>query len=199
MANSAIVLIDMDGPLCKWVEAAVNQYSLRFPHLPITKVEDVKTFPLEDSWPDSLGCKAALREVLNSPSFYRNLEPQDGAIEALKEIQKVSEETGLITPFICSSPWLHGTELDCHSDKARWVEEHLGRYWTERMILTRDKTLVRGHVLIDDKPDIKGATSPTWQQLLFDCNWNRDSDLPRFKWSDWPQLQASLLAATVFN
>ena len=37
-----------------------------------------------------------------------------------------------------------------------------------------DKTLVRGDVLIDDKPHVTGSNAPTWQHLLYDAPYNRD-------------------------
>ena len=37
-----------------------------------------------------------------------------------------------------------------------WVEKHLGQEFVEQVILTRDKTLISGDILIDDKPDIIG-------------------------------------------
>lgn len=39
-----------------------------------------------------------------------------------------------------------------------WVEKHLGHDFLEQVILTRDKTVVSGDILIDDKPDILGKT-----------------------------------------
>jgi 5'-nucleotidase len=37
-----------------------------------------------------------------------------------------------------------------------WVKNHLGKHWLKKLILTADKTIVKGHLLIDDKVDIKG-------------------------------------------
>ena len=37
-----------------------------------------------------------------------------------------------------------------------WIEEHLGEDWLDKIIITKDKTVVNGHVLIDDRPNIKG-------------------------------------------
>lgn len=37
-----------------------------------------------------------------------------------------------------------------------WVEKHLGHEFLEQVILTRDKTVITGDILIDDKPDILG-------------------------------------------
>jgi hypothetical protein len=44
----------------------------------------------------------------------------------------------------------------------------LGAEFTKRVILTRDKTLVRGDVLVDDKPEIRGVVAPNWRDVLFD-------------------------------
>ena len=40
--------------------------------------------------------------------------------------------------------------------KFKWIEDHLGAEWINRAIITRDKTMVYGDVLIDDKPSIQG-------------------------------------------
>lgn len=41
----------------------------------------------------------------------------------------------------------------------RWVEQNLGPQFVERIILTRDKTVVMGDLLIDDKDNIQGRAS----------------------------------------
>lgn len=41
----------------------------------------------------------------------------------------------------------------------RWVEQNLGPEFVERIILTRDKTVVMGDLLIDDKDNIQGWAS----------------------------------------
>ena len=42
------------------------------------------------------------------------------------------------------------------------------------MILTKDKTLVRGEVLIEDKPNIIGGVSPVWKHIFYDALYNRN-------------------------
>lgn len=44
----------------------------------------------------------------------------------------------------------------------RWVERHLGPQFVKRIILTRDKTVVLGDLLIDDKDTIQGWTCYPW-------------------------------------
>ena len=43
-----------------------------------------------------------------------------------------------------------------------WVEKHLGPQFVERIILTRDKTMVLGDLLIDDKDTIQGRSHFPW-------------------------------------
>ena len=57
---------------------------------------------------------------------------------------------------------------NCVLEKYQWVEAHFGYDWTKRVILTRDKTIVSGDILIDDKPEITGCAMPPWQHVLYD-------------------------------
>lgn len=45
------------------------------------------------------------------------------------------------------------------------MEKHLGPQFVERIILTRDKTVVLGDLLIDDKDTIQGLICFPWQPL----------------------------------
>lgn len=189
--NKLILLIDMDGVICDWYGSVLRRYQITHPHLPSVPEHHIDTFSVEACYPDH--CHAALCTSMESTGLFRNLEPVPGALEALKEI-----ETSLldnINPYLCSTPSTAYENQHCHSEKAQWVEEHLGRFWTNRLILTKDKTLVRGHILIDDHPNITGAMQPTWQQVLYNRSWNRDVDLPRFTWADWPGLRDSMIPA----
>ncbi|TKC53524.1 hypothetical protein EI555_014980 [Monodon monoceros] len=60
-----------------------------------------------------------------------------------------------------------------------WVEKHLGPQFVERIILTRDKTVVLGDLLIDDKDTIQGQEeTPSWEHILFTCCHNQHLALP---------------------
>ena len=96
------------------------------------------------------------------------------------------------------------TSAFCAAEKYAWVERHLGAEWKGRILITSDKTLVRGDVLIDDKPLITGAeASPAWAHLLFDAPYNRPEALPPedarvrlARWADWrPAVERALAAA----
>ena len=195
MSSKAILLVDMDEVVCDWYGHVLRRYRIANPDLPFVPEEELRQFEVHKSYPDL--CRPALFRAMEAKGLFENLDPVPGALEALRDIETNHKDR--IEPFLCSSPYLHSEDLLSHSEKARWVEKHLGHWWLERLILTRDKTMVRGHVLIDDKPDITGAMTPTWQQLVYDRSWNRHVDLPRFTWADWPQLRDSLLALTTPN
>jgi 5'-nucleotidase len=101
-----------------------------------------------------------------------------GAVNALNEI--LAEGISL---FICTSPLTRYE--NCVLEKYRWVEEHLGQEFTDRIILTKDKTLVVGDVLIDDKPTIRGIGTPHWRHIVFDQTYNRQADGARMNWENW--------------
>jgi hypothetical protein len=67
----------------------------------------------------------------------------------------------------------------------------------QAVILTRDKTLVRGDVLVDDKPEIGGLATPHWRHLLYDQPYNRNSPGPRMSWLNCAlqKLECTLLMA----
>lgn len=59
----------------------------------------------------------------------------------------------------------------------------------DRLILTHDKTLVYGDVLVDDKGIITGAVTPAWKHLIHDQSHNRYVlNAPRM--SDWREWRA---------
>jgi 5'-nucleotidase len=61
------------------------------------------------------------------------------------------------------------------------------------MVITQDKTLVCGDVLIDDKPVIEGLMTPQWVHMVFDASYNQHIQTPfRMTWSNWVNAFESL-------
>ncbi|WP_227471671.1 hypothetical protein [Paenarthrobacter sp. YJN-5] len=172
-----LVLVDMDGCFFDWGNA-LNRILLQLdPNYPIVPLGEQMDY---NHLCGPGGDRAILLQAMNTEGLYRNLDPMPGAVEAILAM----EESGL-NVFFCSTPF--ATHPTCASEKLASIEEHLGSRWVNRVILTHDKTLVRGDVLIDDKPGITGNMEPTWTHLLFDQSYNRAlSDAPRLReWKDW--------------
>ncbi|NXP44225.1 NT5C protein, partial [Heliornis fulica] len=126
--------------------------------------------------------QAKVASVYESPGFFLGLEPIPGALEAMQEMIHMQDTE----VFICTSP-LRKYE-HCIVEKYKWVEKHLGPEFVERIILTRDKTVVSGDLLFDDKDTIRGAEpNPSWEHVLFTCCHNQHVPLqaPRRRLLSW--------------
>lgn len=123
--------------------------------------------------------RAILNTIQCEPNFFYDLEPIDGAVDAINKMREIGWNV-----FFCSHPE-HTSEY-CHNDKNRWVRKYFGDDAAKNLILTQDKTLVRGDVLIDDRSQIPGIAKPEWRHILFttELNRNRKTDKPRLdSWS----------------
>lgn len=91
------------------------------------------------------------RDSYNDPriymkGFFRNLEPTHGAIDTTLGFSNRSDlDVYILTHGLKGSP-------HCYSEKVEWVQEHMP-WMIDRMIITCDKTLNKGDILVDD--DIK--------------------------------------------
>ncbi|XP_076791597.1 5'(3')-deoxyribonucleotidase, cytosolic type isoform X2 [Arvicanthis niloticus] len=144
------VLVDMDGVLADFESALLQGFRRRFPGDPHVPLEQRRGFFAEEQYralrPD---LEEKLVSVYEAPGFFLNLEPIPGAVDALREMNDMQDTE----VFICTTPLRKYDH--CVGEKYRWVEQNLGPQFVERIILTRDKTVVMGDLLIDDKDDIQ--------------------------------------------
>ena len=92
--------------------------------------------------------------------------------------------------MLCTAPSTFQYEHAAFA-KYCWVRTHLGEKWLSRLVLTRDKSVIKGRVLIDDKPAIKGACgNPDWTHIVFEQSYNLHvQDRPRLReWSSWREV-----------
>lgn len=189
-----IINFDKDGVIVDYFKGVMKEFKRLTPFLETVPYEQITSFGIVDHYPASVR-----QDIWNAsavPGFYENLEAMPGAIEVLKDIENNCQE--FLEPFIVTSPGLHNHNNGCWSGKATWVHNNLGDWWERRLIITKDKTMVRGHLLVDDKPGITGALEPTWAQLVFPHPWNEEFrkqlGVQSFSWEQWPQLKADLKA-----
>lgn len=174
-----LVLVDMDGVLADFELAVYTRFHRDFPDRSPISLDKRTVFyadlHYEDVYP---GSGAVVKDYVQEKDFFRSLEPIAGAIDGMENLSKDFEV------YICTSPLSYF--YHCVSEKFLWVEQHLGYEWTKRIVLTRDKTIIHGDILIDDRPDIDGYRKPSWVQLVFDQPYNRNlPDKPRMLgWND---------------
>uniref|UniRef100_A0A8B9EV87 5', 3'-nucleotidase, cytosolic n=2 Tax=Amazona TaxID=12929 RepID=A0A8B9EV87_9PSIT len=183
MAGALRVLVDMDGVVADFEGAVLRGFSARFPAEPRVELAARSGFSVREQYRglrQDLAAKVA--SVYESPGFFLGLDPIPGALEALQEMIRMQDTE----VFICTSP-LRNYE-HCILEKYKWVEKHLGPEFVDRIILTRDKTVVSADLLFDDKDTITGAEpNPSWEHILFTCCHNRHIQLqaPRRRLLSW--------------
>lgn len=173
-----IILVDMDGPLADFEQNFLNRWRLKYPDLPFIPLEDRQTFYVADQYPAEY--KPFVKSIYGEAGFFLNHPPVGGAIGALHYLDRYLADVDV---FICTSP-LSGYN-PCVLEKYQWVEKHLGLEFTKKIILTKDKTIVRGDYLVDDKPQITGSMTPTWEHLIFDYPYNQSTPGRHINWVNW--------------
>ena len=173
------ILVDLDGVLCDW-DANFDRHIIEnwahMPDMPLTPQR--RSFNFYDGVSPEVA--NGISAIMNHPGFYAELQPIPGGKQALNQMLSEGHDV-----HICTAPWL--TNPSCASDKLAWVEEHIGEGWAKRVVITKDKTLVRGDILIDDKPEITGSMVPEWEQVFFTQEYNKDIDHIRRinNWAEW--------------
>jgi 5'-nucleotidase len=175
------LLIDMDGVIAQWYPGLLSKYQEKFPDRPVVEPKDVTQFYVEGLYPEEH--REDILATARERGFYLSLPVMPGAQAALKDIEDNCLD--FINPFICTAPELEFEDLMCHSEKAQYLREHFGDFWVKQAIITKDKTVVRGDALIDDKPNIKGSMDPLWGQIVYAQPYN-DGE---FTWEDWPEIR----------
>lgn len=183
------ILVDMDGVIADWggaYNASLDEFGDDAANIP--RHQQQTTFDLHAG--RTKREIAIIGAVMVEPGFYSRLEPITGAKSALKQMVKDGHDVRIVT-----SPW--ASNPTCASDKLNWIVDHYGSHWGPRVIITADKTLVHGDLLIDDKPEIKGDHAPTWEHVIFDQPYNQHvADKRRMlDWGDWQSTVAGYWAS----
>lgn len=179
ITSRKIILVDMDGVLADFEKGFLDSWQRKFPTHPHIPLKDRKTFSVFDDYPNNL--RDDVGKIAREAGFFQNLPEIEGAKEGLEEIQRLGHEV-----FICTKP-IDRYE-NCVLEKYNWVAKHLGYEWTKKIIVTKDKTLIHGDILIDDRPKHKGLRKPVWKHILFDKPYNKNAkENIRITWKSWKE------------
>ena len=103
------------------------------------------------------------------PHIFRDLKPIKGAIKA---VNILLDATNYNVYFLSTAPW---DNPSAWTDKRLWLEEKFGEKINRKLILTHRKDLVKGDILIDDRPN-NGAKDFEGELIKFGSteypNWN---------------------------
>lgn len=120
------------------------------------------------------------RRLVEQPGWFLELPIVQGAWEGLHELAEIADV------WICTKPL--EANPTCRDDKVHWVLDHLGTKWERRVIIAPDKSLVNGHVLLDDGPKISWIPNASWEPFIFPLSFNRSGSewahLPSWTWGE---------------
>lgn len=169
------ILVDMDGVLADFDSRFMETWAQKYPNRPKLDQSRRTSFKIVDEF--SPEHHDDIRAIFSARGFFRSLPVLPGAVEALRDMQSAGMDV-----WICSSPL--DEYRNCVQEKFEWVEENLGSSWVNRLILTKNKALIRGDYLIDDNPSLPFADTACWKQFLLDAPYNRyATHLQRVNWT----------------
>lgn len=171
------ILVDMDGVIADQHQGFIAVLKEQAPEILALWDSRETHYDFELHFPPEH--QAFVRSLREEEGFFRNLPLIAGAKEAIMEMQALGYHV-----TICTAPiWKYQF---CVPEKLAWVEHHFGHGLAANTIITRDKTLVHGDFLIDDKSEVVGAVAPTWEHLLFDRPYNQTASAKRrIDWGNW--------------
>mmetsp|Transcript_9932 Transcript_9932/g.20072 ORF Transcript_9932/g.20072 Transcript_9932/m.20072 type:complete len:308 (+) Transcript_9932:270-1193(+) len=177
--NKLTILVDMDNTLCDWEGAFEACMKAKFPEVALVPAEGRLNWDISKDYPAAAADK--VKAVSGTPGFFSEMKAVEGGVEAVKAMAAAGHNVLLVT---APDPNFY---TQCSQEKYEWVEKNLGAEWKAKVVLTRDKTTVRGDFLIDDKPHCDvGALEPEWAHVVFDQTYNRQKGGKRLSsWAAW--------------
>lgn len=170
----------MDGVVADFENHFMDVWKKRYPNEFFVPFEERKAFKIKDDYPSEVRDK--IRAIYHEQNFFLNLPVIDGAKEAIETLKNKGH-----TLFFCTSP-LSDFKYSV-IEKYIWVGKNFGPQWRKKIILTKDKTMIKGDILIDDKPEITGEIEPEWEHVLYDSPYNRATvGKRRINWWNYEKL-----------
>lgn len=194
MSNSepkTIILIDMDGVVADFDATLLEIYKTRYPNDFCIELQDRVGLYGDQQYDQVLGQKYGdrYRQIMAENGFFYQLQPLEPAIRAIKNLMNDPVRNKIFKIMFCTSPLIWNKT--CASDKLAWIEKYFGHRMMKNVMISSDKTLVHGNLLIDDKPKIKGilGDQPKFQNhVLMRCWHNSRVDASGYQYvleQDW--------------
>ena len=177
--NKKIILIDQDDVLANYHARFLEIWKNEHPEKVWVSLADSAEYDVDKNYPPEY--RDLIEEITVRKGFFGSLSPISGAKEALETMLVLGHDVRIVT-----APKRKHTF--CVPEKFAWIEKHLGQKFVERIVLTRDKTLVNGDILIDDKPNVPGVCTPSWEQVFYDQPYNRRYNNRRLTWANYQEV-----------
>lgn len=193
------ILVDMDGPLVQFEKQFLKMcdfygYVMHGGDVNVANPCAEHRFAA-DCIDDKVQRDAAYARVA-AAGWFESLPAVEGAVEGLNAL---AAHHGVADVFLCTKPMERNPT--CRDDKAEWVRHHLGDEWVRKLIISPDKGMVRGDILLDDAPKPEWIERAEWVPVIYPERWNapdrpfaeKAGIVDAARW-DWSQPIEDLLA-----
>ena len=181
-ASKPLILMDMDGPLANFDKRfyeLCHEEGIPLHDGAATLEQPCTLHRFASDCIEDKAARARTRQVVQSSGWFESLEPTYGAVEGM---EMLSEKADV---WICTKPL--EANLTCRDEKAAWVRDHLGSEWERKLIITPNKGMVNGNILVDDAIKLSWMAYATWKPVVFTTPWNgTGSDWEPFPHWTWP-------------
>lgn len=134
---------------------------------------------LTDNMPHISQAKAARSAVNNDHRWFAELPVVEGAKEGVRELEQFFDV------WLCTKPL--EANKGCRDGKGEWVEKHFPSLG-DKLIITPNKAMIRGDVLLDDAIKPEWLDTAVWAPVVYDEPFNREGSTwegwYRWSWSD---------------
>ena len=155
------ILVDMDDTIEQLLAALVKKANERFNRS--ATIDEITDWSIVCAYPGLE--KRQILELMYEPGFWDTVEPVPGAADALKYLMDKGHQVYVVT----------ATEFENVPAK---MERVLFRYFPflsrDQVIITGNKQMIRGDVLIDD--GIHNLEGGEYRKILFTAPYNKDYD-----------------------
>jgi len=182
------ILVDMDDTVANLVETWLERYNLLY-HDDLKK-SDIKSWAIHEYVKPEVGRR--IYDLLSTGSIYDDVKPIEGALQGIQTLRDMGHRVVFVTSYFNEQKvfWLqrHGLLIDYPYKDGRWQT-------ARDVIMTNDKNMILGDLLIDDRPDnlenFRGGailfTQPWNERLVYPeagraNNWKEIIEIVKRRW-----------------
>lgn len=171
--DKPVVLMDLDSVVVDLLQPWLDMYNMEYDdNLTEAQIDDWDTHKFVK--PE---CGMCIYKYLNTPNFFADLDPIEGAVAGLEELASLAEVV-----IVTSALALPQATVD----KLAWVQRYLPFIPKKNIIVTARKDLIHGDIMVDDSP-ANLAETPARHKVVFDYAYNRHV-LDAERVHNWPEL-----------
>lgn len=179
------LLLDMDGPLAAFDEHGWLHVEKNGWQADVASWADQRHRYFTDHLPTSAERKQA-RRMTEAKGWFRDLPVTAGAKEGVRELLAYRGQFGQsLDIWVCTKPM--ASNPYCADEKRAWIAEHFPEL-KNRIIITPDKSMVCGSVLLDDAPNPAWIGNAWWKPVIFTQPFNGEgshwAEYPHWTWGD---------------